>query len=289
VLGPIARRLMGAPTAPDKGTAHPVTQPRPGEAPSTPTTGDTPPDSIWSGKLGDRPARWTSDDLRVGAGASTPTAFSALERTRTLVDQHEAYAPGTRATLDLRPRSAVGNLLSVEWRNTYMAPGAAHPDAESGYLTFDLAHPDHPVRLDALFDAPTVLQALLADPLIKQALAAGGVKTPPASLEALLGALDGKSGKFQGQAYSFGGDWLSHFAFHHIADKQAFVRIALPADSEQDRGGLAQLGLALPIPAALAAELAQADKERTLMTHFDKMAPGRFAHIAYTTGSRQAP
>jgi hypothetical protein len=281
VLGPIAKRIIVPGATPDV-TAKPAAK-TPG------MQGDTAPPSFWSGMVAERPTRWTPDDVRVGPGAGATSAFSVMEQVRTSVDRREDFAPGTKVTLEVHPKSVVGSLITVQWKCSYSAPGAAHPDAEGGFMTIDLARPTKPAKLDDYFSSDSVLVNLLADPLIKQALAGRGVKTPPSSLTELAKTLDGATGTFKGQAYSFGGDWLAHFAIHHSAQGKAFVRIALPSDSEQDRGGLGQIGLALPIPQALAPALEKARKDHTFMTDFERVKTEHGARTSYITPDKQAP
>ena len=83
-------------------------------------------------------------------------------------------------------------------------------------------------------------------------------------------------------AYGFSEDMLSRYAFHHVSGNRVAVRIGLSHGCEANRGGLTQLGVYLPIPAALSAPLtaAAAGKQGFLMAR----APNQMTAFHYGKG-----
>lgn len=247
-------------------------------AKSGPLPADAGPAAIWSGLVHGRAMRWTKDDIRVGAGGlEGPFSWTEALGKRAVV--REELDPGITVSLTARPKSAVGQLVSVQATDSYMTPGAAHPGGETGFRTVDLEHPDRPARLDAYFPPDAIRQALLADPLVKKALAQNDVKTPAPTLEGLVKQLSGAYGKSGSHDYCFPADLMEQFAFHHVDGNQVAVRLALPAGSDADRDAVTQLGIMLPIPAAMAQDFAGG----TYMRDFDKLAGQPAMQSRFTT------
>ena len=173
--------------------------------------------------------------------------------------------------------SVVGSIVSRrEGRGGY-CPGTAHPYAEQTMAAVDLAKGGKPASLERYFPAGQILSALLADRIIQQALVG---EARPKTLSALIGALEGKMGPEC--AYGFSEDMLSRYAFHHVSGNRVAVRIGLSHGCEANRGGLTQLGVYLPIPAALSAPLkaAATGKQGFLM----ERAPNQMTAFHYGKG-----
>jgi hypothetical protein len=155
-----------------------------------------------------------------------------------------------------RVLSIVGARVSFEHR-FWGDCGGAHPQDVTTWTAVDASRGSQPVSLASLFPEDGILQALLADRLVKQALQGERV---PESLDALLKAVAWKRGGAdpEGCAYSFGDDLLQHFAFHHVEGGQVAVRMGLSHGCEVMRGNLTQIGILLPIPAGLEADVASA-------------------------------
>lgn len=205
------------------------------------------PRRIWCGRSGGLTWDWRTDGLTVQAGHGAPGALLVRKaEAKRCNDADESY----------RVLSIVGALVSFE--NVFGGDcGGAHPQEFSAWTAVDAARGAQPVSLATLFPEGAILRALLADRLVKKALQGQRV---PESLDALLKALAWMKGggEPEGCAYTFGEDLLQHFAFHHVEGGQVAVRIGLSHGCEVMRGNLTQIGILLPIPAGLIADLASA-------------------------------
>ena len=149
--------------------------------------------------------------------------------------------------------SVVGPLVSVESHASGMSPGAAHPYGYAKIMAYDLRRGRKVANLLDWFQAGDVFRALMQDKLVQTALK-GHPK--PTDMTQLLKETAG----YQSEdcSWGFDGDLLTHFAFHHVRGNQVAVRFGLSHGCEVARGGLTILAVYLPIPKALAADLAAA-------------------------------
>ena len=190
------------------------------------------------------------------------------ERARELLapDPPEYGEPIADATISYRPLSVVGPLVSLEVAGGGYSPGAAHPYGFQIIEVIDVTRPDAKPSLLDYYEERALVEALAADPWIRRVGAAAEAPLPRTSLSALAAALnDASPGAEEGDVGcsldAFFSVRLVHsFAFHHRAGDKVAVRIGIPYAHEVCRGEMHEVGLLLPIPAALRAELARADK-----------------------------
>jgi hypothetical protein len=147
----------------------------------------------------------------------------------------------------------VGSILSV--KHTWYAEGGAHPSYGTRFFAVD-ALTGQDVSLRTLFDDQTLFQALAADKVVKSHVTG---ESPPTTLDALLNALDG------GCEMDLGPGMMTHYAFDDLDGSRVAVRIGLSHGCEVMRGNFTQIGVWLPVPAALAAPLVAADRDGALM------------------------
>lgn len=145
-------------------------------------------------------------------------------------------------------RSIVGTVVTFEW-SMYAYCGGAHGWAESKVISVDLSKKGAETSLANVFGVASVKKALERSPEWKQSRKEGGMYGCVLLHE----------------------DNTAHgsFAFHHVTENSVNVSVGVAEHlSEACRGTLVELDLTLPIPARLADELKQADKEGTLMEDF---------------------
>ena len=190
------------------------------------------------------------------------------ERARELLapDPPDYGEPIADATIAYRPLSVVGSLVSLEVTAGGYSPGAAHPYGHQAIEVVDVSRPDAKPSLLDHYEERTLVEALLADPWIRRFGAAADAPLPRTSLAALVEALnDAQPAAQDGEencdldAY-FGTALARSFAFHHRAGSRVAVRIGIPYAHEVCRGTMHEVGLLLPIPPALRAELERAEK-----------------------------
>ena len=130
--------------------------------------------------------------------------------------------------------------------------------------------PGKAVNLTDYFQESDILNALLADSVISEALKEAGVSTPPKTLAALPKVF-AKNGYLIKGELSLRSDFLTRFAFHHLEGDMVAVRLNLTSIAFGYRSQ--QIGLLLPVPAALKQPLASAasGEEGFLM---DSVPPG---------------
>lgn len=224
---------------------------------------------FWQGTSAGHTIRWTNRDLTFAPGG-----FSLRQAS---LDEHAEMDDGCESDHSAALLSVVGPIVSRrEGRGGY-CPGTAHPYAFQSMEAVDLARSGGPASLDLYFPSGQILSTLLADRIIQKALQG---EPRPKSLNALIGALEGKTGP--DCAYGFSSDMLSRYAFHHVKGNQVAVRIGLSHGCEANRGNLTQIGVYLPIPPALAAPLkaAASGKQGFLM----ERAPNQQTAFHYGKG-----
>jgi hypothetical protein len=208
---------------------------------------------IWTGPSGGYRWTWSPTDVTAHKGAARPS----LSLRRALAPQDDRLEGLTVYQCAVRPLSVVGSLLSYR-RDDYWE-GGAHPSGSISYSTVDAARPGRPLRLTDLFPDAAVRKALWNDPVVRRALSGAGVRREPQTAAALVAALEGKNfGGEDGFKYSFPGDLLTQFAFHHLEGDRVAVRLNVPWGAEIYRFQSTQIGLLLPVPSSLKAPLQRA-------------------------------
>ena len=243
----------------------------------------TPPATIWSGTSGGATVVWSKDDVVVHRGAlDAEVVFSA----RAEADRgwRKATTTETRSCSEDRKvqvLSVVGPLVSLSIEADGNCEGAAHPYASHRWSVFDVGRIERgrplPVRLTALVPESELVAKLAADPLVRKALGAKA-NPPPQTLTDLFAELAEQPIRVGACDFDFGDDQLNAFAIYGLkgGDRMA-IRIALPYRYEVCRGQIAQLGLDLPLPDHLRAELVQAAGRRSgfLLQDLKAVAAGR--------------
>jgi hypothetical protein len=170
------------------------------------------------------------------------------------------FAHGVAVEYALQPLAVAGPYLSLAV-DEYIAPfPALGPNIARRFATYRIGPGLERVKLTALFAERDVVRALLADGVVKRHLRRGPAPTTLAALSARLD--DPGSG-----AYTFSGDpaWVDSFAFHHVKGDRVAVRIALPGGNAVHRTQRTELGIYLPMPAAMRGLLTTAAREGRLM------------------------
>lgn len=184
-----------------------------------------------------------------------------------------------------RVLSVAGPLLAVE-ETTWCDCGGAHPISWAGFTTYDLrrstADSLAQASLTDFFPAEDVRAALARDPLVARVLAAKGAA--PRTLDGLLSALELEEIEGPDECtYSAGPEVLRQFALHHLEGGRVAVRISLGHHVELCRGKYIQLGILLPVPPSLRADLEAASARRAgfLMQHARAVARGRQTRMVF--------
>ncbi|MEA2174920.1 MAG: hypothetical protein QOD00_2512 [Blastocatellia bacterium] len=146
------------------------------------------------------------------------------------------------------------------------------------------------VQLTDYFAEADILKALLADTIIQKALKSSG-KPRPQTLAALMKAVYLQSVPVGECDYELSDDLLTRFAFHHLENERVAVRLGLSHAVETCRGSLVELGILLPIPAALKQPLlrAQSGTAGFLMKDQKKIAREQITSFTFTTEKSGKP
>jgi hypothetical protein len=208
---------------------------------------------FWSGASGGYRWIWTEKDI-TAQPASGGRAFS-LKRQIFPKGYGKGELEGmTSFTATAKPLSVVGSLLCI--REDHYWEGGAHPSGSISYAAVDIAHPKRKLKLTDFFPDAQVRDALWADKIIHKTLADAGVKRKPATAFALQKALATKYfGGEEGQTYCFTVDFLSQFSFHHLEGNRVAVRLCVPWGAEIYRFQSTEIGILLPVPAALRSQI----------------------------------
>ena len=181
--------------------------------------------------------------------------------------------------------SIVGPLLVYRESGGGYSPGAAHPSRYAVLKLLDLRRKDATPSLLDYFSEKELVAALKADRWIRKFDNGEGAFKRAGSLKELLEALDRAFA--QGNAeegdcrfdVSFDSDGMvQQFYFHHLAGKQVAVRILVPPASEwcNRASGEQEIGLLLPIPAALREDLLKAQDGAGLLAGNRKGGLGKY-------------
>jgi len=201
----------------------------------------------WTGRSGGRAWRWAAADLTAGS-------FSLRGQWRAL-NPHDPADDEVQTSFEAtaQPLAVVGTLLS--YREDQSWDGGAHPSGSVRYTTTDVARPKARLRLTDFFPDAQVKQALLADPIVRRLRGRAGRQGTPPTAAALVKEIAG-AGFGEGDAeYRVPEDLLAQFSFHHLEGDRVAVRLCVPWGAEVFRFRSTELGLLLPIPARLRADL----------------------------------
>ncbi|HEU0054676.1 MAG TPA: hypothetical protein VFQ39_15930 [Longimicrobium sp.] len=236
---------------------------------------------IWRGRSGGYDVAWSAGDVaatrvRDGARVLSLARLGEAEWGEMTSAQDPETDP---AELETRYRvlSFVGPVISLE-RFWYCDCRGAHPISMSGFVTYDLSRSTpreaRPARATDYVSEADLHRALLADRLIRAALDSADVRTPPATLGALLAAIEHQPIEVDGCTYSTGADFLEHFAFHHLEGGRVALRFSLSHYVEICRGNHTQVGVLVPVSPRLRPDLAAADARRAGFLMKDARAVG---------------
>ncbi len=165
--------------------------------------------------------------------------------------------------------SIVGPFLSYRETSGGYTAGAAHPTGHVSLETRDLARDASPPLLD-LFPEKPVVAALKADRWVRKFANPEGGFARATTVAQLLAALDPNWAQENAAGeepdcsldVSFGGSFGAEFYFHHVEKDRVAVRILVAPGSEwcNRAQGPQEIGLLLPIPDALRAHVAKAQR-----------------------------
>lgn len=211
----------------------------------------------------------------------------AEERARELLapdpPEHAEYIDD--AAIAYRPLSVVGPLVSLLVTGGGYSPGAAHPWAFETIEAIDVTRRGAKPSLLDYYTERQLVDALQADPWIRRFRDPDRPPAPASTLAALTAALNeargaigvAEDGPCPNDAY-FSEDLVRNFAFHHLEGRRVAVRIGISHGSEICRGTMHQVGLLLPVPAALRADLERAAKREAGFLAQDAKAVGAPAY-----------
>jgi hypothetical protein len=166
--------------------------------------------------------------------------------------------------------SIVGPLVSYRESGGGYAPGAAHPSGYDVLTVRDVRRTGATPSLLDYFPEAAIVAALKSDRWVRKFASPDSGFESATSLKDLLDALDPEWAQGNAEAgdhdcsvdVSFDERIFKHFSFHHVEKDRVAVRIAVPPGSEWCNrvGGPQQIGLLLPIPAALRAHVLGAQR-----------------------------
>jgi hypothetical protein len=250
---------------------------------------------IWRGRSGGHDVVWTAGDVaatrvRSGARVLSLAKLGEAEWGATSEGDDPGMAPN-EMEMRYRVLSVVGPVVSLE-RFWYCDCRGAHPISSRGFVTYDLSRSTpaeaRPARATDYVPEASLLAALLRDRVIQAALDSAGVRTRPATLRALLSSIENQPVEVGECTYSTGSEFLSSFAFHHLENGRVALRFSLSHHVEICRGSYTQLGVLVPIPPRLRADLAAAGARRAgfLMKDARAVAAGRETILNYQRKKR---
>ena len=248
--------------------------------------------SIWSGQSGGFTIQWTSADL-LARRAKSPaqTVFSAKYLAENDWKNIQEDGKEREYNRSFKLLSVVGSIISYE-DSEYCDCGGAHPSMIDHFKASDLAKPGgvgetetrQAARLNELFPEADLLKALLADSLIRKAVQASK-KPEPRTLAKLMETILFQEIESGDCGYSSKEDQLTRFAFHHLEGGQVAVRLSLSYAYEICRGRMIDIGILLPIPAALKTPLtlAASGKAGFLMKDQKRIALDKATAFGFST------
>jgi hypothetical protein len=168
--------------------------------------------------------------------------------------------------------------------------GGAHPSSSKRFRAYDLRKSthEHPAfaSLTDIFPEEAVFAALRGDKLVASALK-DAEGPAPASLTELLQVIQVKTVPVGECSYYFGADLLTDFAFYSVDNNEVSIRISLSHAAEVCRGQMTQIGIRLPIPAAIKAEIdaASSGKSGFLMKQSKQVSSGAATGFTFSTAN----
>jgi hypothetical protein len=235
-------------------TKRPATEAPAAAKPAAPATGDLGQfgSTYFTGKSGGFHVTWTAKDITAEpTGGGAPYSWKNSLEDATEAGTGPIPAEGN-AKATVKMRSLVGPYMALETRASGYVPGTPHDWANAGLSTVDLRS-NKAVQLTDLFSKKDLYKALMADKVVLKTLGAAR----PKDFDALMDAIDAK-GDADGKYVFSKHDFLTNFALHHADGKQVGVRVGLPNGDERHHGDMTELGLLLPVPKDLAADIAAA-------------------------------
>ncbi len=217
--------------------------------------------------------RQTPANIQVLKSASTQQIISFRDIAQKSWRKIAADAQGQHLDFQLSYKilSFVGPYLSIQ-NSEYCDCGGAHPSAAVAFQAIDLSKSDASKQpsasLNDVFPEPGILAALEHDKVVAATLSALKI-APPSNLKELVDALKFQSFQVGECDFTFGENLLQNFSFYDVRDDKVAVRIGLPHGSEVCRGQITQLGILLPIPAALSSDLAAAKQKKAGLLMID--------------------
>ena len=174
--------------------------------------------------------------------------------------------------------------------NTY-CQGNAHPGDSHEFRTID-TRGGRQMDLRELFKKDDIYSALMNDKIVQYALSSTHAKPKNFDeLEAVLGASNGlgigvfkeRPGKPPLDIY-LNKNMFRNFSFHHLEENKIAVRLLPDYGSEISRNVMTQLGIALPVPAALKNAFRDAEQAKKGFLMKDSAAKGKetFSEREYT-------
>jgi len=257
--------------------------------------------AIWSGTSAGYAIQWTGADLtgRPAGGAAAPS-FSARQLARQDFADIEKDSDGhCEYERHFTLLSVVGPVISYQDGYVTFCETAAHPGGETRFVAVDLSKPararrgsddtmlpGNAAKLTDYFPATEIHKALMADALIQKALDGKRPRTIPELLK-LIGEAFPTVAEDEKTCFTLESDLLTRFVFHHVEGNKVAVRLGL-SGAGVCRNNLTQVGLLLPIPAALQQALANADagSEGFLMNR--KVGAGRQTNFVAETKKRRS-
>jgi hypothetical protein len=268
---------------------------------------------IWTGKSGGFEIRWTTADIQARPlNQPDQVVFSAARLAhrgfQTFISPPNLDGSEERVTYERKFTiiSVVGSIVSLKDELYYNIQPSAHPGGETRFTAIDLAKSGEAVyvsppeadlfeldlaklgkaaKLTDFFPETGVLKALLNNASIKGAL--GGES--PSSLANLFKLLQDQRIEINNEVpYLFPRDFLTRFAFYSLQKNKVTVRLGLPSASGAARYWYAELGLLLPIPAALkeSLTLAASGKEGFLMRDQRNIAGEGVTRLAFSIDTK---
>ncbi len=259
--------------------------------------------AIWVGESRGFKIVWTEADIKVhslefpnrivfSARSLANQEFSRIKASEIKYGFKERYC---EVVCSYKILAVAGPILSFFEGEDIDCEKTAHPSATNRFTTIDLKKPadvsKKRVKLTDYFPEQAIYQALLADPRVRQALAGREPPLPPSpqSLAELYASLKDAPLEDGECNYGLPKDFLTRFAFHHLAGDKVAVRLALPYWGEVCRGQYLELELLLPVPEILreSLALAQTGKAGFLMQDQERRSGGRDTSIRFTKGKRK--
>jgi len=225
---------------------------------------------FWQNRFGDAEVVWSTEDLKFLKNGKIIHSERAENDQLGCVDEKEEVSENEASgaftnynqSNDLQIRSVVGNVISIYGvYNGYT--GGAHPLSRA---TLTAYLPDYSkTSLLDYFSEKDLLGALLKDVPLKKSIMKNNVQdvTKIKSLDELFAVVslaDREDGILE--KFSFNKESLNDFSFYDLKKDKVAVRIGLSHSAEVYRGQYTELGLWLPIPEKLRADLGNAKSKK---------------------------